>query len=130
MRTRVLTGVLTLLLALPLSLRAQSVSELLGTWTFDRETPRGAITHTVTFTIDPVDEELTATMTTPWGETEMETVSFLEGVLTFTFEAPGPGGRGGDPDRTYQGTLEGDRIQGEMEGPRGGAPVVLTRVNG
>jgi len=121
---------LALVAAVPAALAAQSTDDILGQWTFQRETPRGTMTHTVTLTLE--DGTLAGTVDTPRGEIDLQDVSFSEGVLTFSMAVPGGrgGGGGGQPDRvrTFRGTLDGDEIAGEMETPRGAQPLALKRV--
>lgn len=123
-------GALALLLGLPAALAGQNGDPLLGQWTFERESPRGTMTHTLTLTIE--DGALVGRMETPRGPMELTDVAFDEGVLSFTMPAPGRrGGQGGGGDRpppTFRGTLDGDEIAGEVETPRGGQALVLRRV--
>lgn len=143
----------SLLLALPLA--AQSADDLAGSWTFEQETPRGTMVHTLTFVLE--DGTWVGTMATERRSFDLEDVAFEDGRLSFSFEAgppPGRGGRaGGGPGgggqgqrgqgppqgggsdggtqlRTFEGVLDGDAITGEMEGPRGGMALVMSRKAG
>jgi hypothetical protein len=142
----VLVVALSAVTALPLA--AQSVGDLAGSWTFDAETPRGAMTHTLTFAME--DGVWVGTMRNERRSFTLQDVVFADGRLTFAFEAgppPGRGGQGGggqgqpgqgsrpqdsggerpSQKRTFEGVLNGDEITGEMEGPRGSMALVLSR---
>ena len=139
MRRLLPPGLVALLLALPLG--AQSPDALDGPWTFEQETPRGTVTHTVTFTLD--EEGWMGTMTTDRCSFDLQEVALHEGQVSFSFPAGPPSRRGvcprtspappeGDGTRSpvrasFEGVLEGDRITGEMTGPRGSRPLVLIR---
>jgi hypothetical protein len=129
-RSLLAVGAFLALVAAPATLAAQTTDDILGQWTFQRETPRGTMTHTVTITLQ--EGTLVGAMDTPRGELDLQDVSLEDGVLTFSMAAPGGrrGGGGGQPDRvqTFRGTLDGDQIAGEMETPRGAQPLVLKRV--
>lgn len=154
-------------LAIALPLGAQSAADgstddpssdgLAGSWTFEQETPRGTMTHTLTFAIE--DGAWVGTMVNERRSFELEEVVLEDGQLTFSLPMgppPGRGGqgrqggrqgqsrqqsggedaspsRGGDgerPSAVFQGVLDGDAITGELEGPRGRTEVVLTRTEG
>ena len=121
--------ILALTLATAAPLRAQDFA---GEWELTRETPRGTMTQTLTLT--RADDGWTGTMAFMQRTFELKEVKVEGDVLTFTMEMGPPEGRGGPPGRergpmiqTFQGTLEGDEIKGEMKGPRGPMPMVLTR---
>ena len=137
MRTLLPAGLVAMLLAAPLG--AQSPDALAGDWTFEQETPRGTVVHTVTFALE--DAGWVGTMATEWCSFDLDDVAFDQGRLTFSFPAGPPPRRGECPgmgapprdgdrpasERTFEGVLEGGRIDGEMKGPRGSRPVVLVR---
>ena len=124
---------LILLLALAfLPAAPVQAQDFAGEWELTRETPRGTMTRTLTLT--RTDDGWAGTMSFMQRTLELKDVKVQGNVLSFTMEVGPPEGRGGPPGRergsmaqTFQGTLEGDEIKGEMEGPRGPMPVVLTR---
>lgn len=124
---------LFLLLALALLPAAPvQAQDFAGEWEMTRETPRGTTTRTLTLT--RTDEGWTGTMSFMQRTLELSDVKIEGNVLSFTMEVGPPEGRGGPPGRqrgtmaqTFRGTLEGDSIDGEIEGPRGPMPMVLTR---
>lgn len=150
--------VIALAAATALPLAAQSPEGLTGSWTFDAETPRGTMTHTLTFAME--DGAWVGTMANERRSFELQDVVFVDGRLTFAFEAgpppvrggqggrgqggagagqgqrgqrPPPQGREGDrpsQQRTFEGVLGGDEITGEMEGPRGSMALTLSRREG
>ncbi|HSG46261.1 MAG TPA: hypothetical protein VLA43_00475 [Longimicrobiales bacterium] len=119
---------MTLVLAAAAPLRAQDFA---GSWEMTRDTPRGTMTQTLTLARD--GDAWTGTMTFMRREIELKEVKVEGNVLTFTLEMgpppDAPGGRG-PMIQTFRGTLEGDEINGEMEGPRGPMPMVLKRKQG
>lgn len=127
-RTAPLLLSLTLALTAAVPLRAQDFA---GSWEMTRETPRGTVTQTLTLARD--GDAWAGTMTFMRREIELKEVKVEGNVLTFTLEMgpppDAPGGRG-PMIQTFRGTLEGDEINGEMEGPRGPMPMVLKRKEG
>lgn len=119
---------MTLVFAAAAPLRAQDFA---GSWEMTRDTPRGTMTQTLTLARD--GDAWTGTMTFMRREVELKDVTVEGNVLTFTLEMgpppDAPGGRG-PMIQTFRGTLEGDEINGEMEGPRGPMPMVLKRKQG
>ena len=119
---------MTLVLAAAAPLRAQDFA---GSWEMTRDTPRGTMTQTLTLARD--GDAWTGTMTFMRREIELKDVKVEGNVLTFTMEMgpppDAPGGRG-PVVQTFRGTLEGDEINGEMEGPRGPMPMALKRKQG
>lgn len=108
-------------------LRAQDFA---GSWEMTRETPRGTMTQTVTLARD--GDAWTGTLSMMQREMRLKDVKVEGNVLTFTMEMAPPPGRGGAGERapmvqSFRGTLEGDELRGEMQGPRGAMPVVLRR---
>lgn len=144
MRTLLAAGLAALTFAIPLG--AQSAADLVGSWTFDQETPRGTVTHDLTFTTN--DDGWVGTMSTERCSFDLENVAFEDGRLTFSFEAGPASGRGCQaaqcpggpcrrasgaeplPARSFEGVLDGDEIRGEMDLPRGQVAVVLRRAAG
>jgi len=119
---------MTLVFAAAAPLRAQDFA---GSWEMTRDTPRGTMTQTLTLARD--GDAWTGTMTFMRREVELKDVKVEGNVLTFTLEMgpppDAPGGRG-PMLQTFRGTLEGDEINGGMEGPRGPMPMVLKRKQG
>lgn len=116
-------------LALPVSLSAQ---DFVGQWELTRETPRGAMTQIVTIVKEGDGYAGTVVMRQteiPLEDVTVEgdTISF---VMNLTMGGRGGGGQTRTMTQSFRGTLDGDVIQGEMEGPRGTNPVTLTRVEG
>lgn len=115
--------------ALPQSLVAQDFS---GQWELTRETPRGTMTQILTLVRD--GDGYTGTMTMRDNEIALEDVTVEGNTLSFTmtlaFGGRGGGGQERSMTQSFKGTLDGDVIEGEMEGPRGANPVTLTRVKG
>jgi len=126
-------GLVPLLLAgallAPAPLAAQDFA---GSWEMTRETPRGTMTQTLVIARD--GDGWKGTMTFMEREIDLKDVKVEGNTLTFTMEMgppPNAGGGGRGPmSQTFKGTLEGDEIQGEMDGPRGPRPMVLTRKKG
>jgi hypothetical protein len=123
-----------LFLSLTLALSAAApvaAQDFAGSWEMTRETPRGIMTQTLTLARD--GDAWTGTMTFMRREIALKEVKVEGNVLTFTMEMgpppDAPSGRG-PVVQTFRGTLEGDEITGEMEGPRGPMPMVLTRKKG
>lgn len=138
MRTTAFAALAAALLALPV--HAQSGDALAGSWTMEHETPRGTMTQTLTFALE--DGVWAGTMANDRRSFDLQEVSFEDGRVTFSVEMGPPPGRGmrggrgpgGDGERsmvaTFEGVLDGDEIRGEMDGPRGDMPLVLTRKSG
>ncbi|MDT8341594.1 MAG: hypothetical protein RQ751_08785, partial [Longimicrobiales bacterium] len=80
-------------------------------------------------------EAWTGTLAIMGREVALKDVKVEGSRVSFTMEfgpPQGAGGRGpgGPIVQTFTGTLEGDEIRGEMEGPRGAQPMVLKRREG
>lgn len=121
----VLAALVVVLLFIPIPLSAQDFG---GRWEMTRETPRGTMTQVLTLEQD--GEEWSGTMTFMQREVALTNVQVDGDRLTFTLELPmrRPGGGGGGAiEQRFTGTLKGDEISGEMEGPRGAQPMVLKR---
>ena len=108
-----------------------SAQELAGRWEATRETPRGEMVQTLI--LQQEEGVWTGTLSLMRQEMEIKEVKVEGNQVTFTMELAGRG-RGAQAPRTitqtFRGTLEGDEIKGEMEGPRGPMPLVFKRVKG
>ncbi|MDT8368833.1 MAG: hypothetical protein RQ745_06470 [Longimicrobiales bacterium] len=134
--------------AMPAASQSAEFGALLGAWEMQRETPQGQMmTIRVTFVAE--GDSVVARVgegdaLIPLGRVEFdgETVRFpIEmralmagrgGRGARTGAAGPPSGRGGGemPTFTYEGRLDGDRIVGGLETPRGAQEFVLERVRG
>lgn len=123
----VLSALVVALLSIPIPLSAQAFE---GRWEMTRETPRGTMTQVLTLERD--GEAWSGTMTFMQRDIALKDVQVEGDRLTFTLELPmrRPGGGGGEAvEQRFTGTLKGDEISGEMEGPRGAQPMVLKRAS-
>ena len=120
-----MTAAAVALLVLPSSVAAQ---EFEGRWEAEQETPRGTMTQTLTLSRD--GDEWSGTLSFMRREAELTQVEVEGARITFTVELEmrGPRGGGGTVAQTFKGVLEGDRITGEMEGPRGARALEFVRV--
>ncbi|HUP22195.1 MAG TPA: hypothetical protein VNB06_04570 [Thermoanaerobaculia bacterium] len=101
------------LAAVPVAAAAQSPAA--GTWTLDLDFQGNAVT--VTMVITETDGKLGGTWTTPRGAAELESVTVEDGklVASWTREVQGQ-----SASLSYEGTIDGDTITGQMVTPMGG----------
>jgi hypothetical protein len=93
----------------------QAQEEVLGSWEMSFETGRGSFTQTFAFAME--EGELTGTVESQMGTTELTNVSFEDGTLTFDVTR----NFGGNSfTQSYTATVDGDEMTGTIEGGRGG----------
>ena len=102
-------------MALPTSLLGQEYGSLLGIWEMTMETPRGPVTQVFSFT--DADGDLSGTVSSRMGESNMENVSFEEGKVTFQVVR---NFRGNSMTQTFTASVEGNELVGTLSGRRGG----------
>ncbi|KPJ90878.1 MAG: hypothetical protein AMS18_09805 [Gemmatimonas sp. SG8_17] len=115
-------AVLALMMALPV--QAQDV-DVTGKWETTRETPRGTMTTTFTFVQE--GSELTGTVGSQRGDSEITNGSIEGNKISFTLVMT-MGDR--TMEMVYSGTVEGDTITGTMQTPRGEQPWTAKRASG
>jgi hypothetical protein len=127
---------LTLLLAAAaLSAAPASAQNLSGTWQISSEGPRGAVSQTLT--LQQSGSTLTGTVTfAPGGRGgggggAPQAVAISNGTVegaSFRFTVSIDLGGRGSVEQSFSGTYEGDFMEGNIEGGRGGArPFMGTR---
>ena len=109
------------LAALPLAASAQSPAA--GTWELQMEFQGTPVT--VTMVITEAAGKLDGTWTTPRGTSEFDSVAFENGKLLAKWKRDIQGQM---VELSYEGTIAGDAITGQMVSPRGPAPVNGKRV--
>ena len=100
--------VLSVVLALPLSLMAQQVS-VSGEWELTAQTRNGDVTWKVVFTQE--GESLTVAMTGPRGGETKGTGTLKETTIAWTVKVATPRG---ELEMAYKGVVEGDTMSGEV----------------
>ncbi len=103
-----LPPVLSVVLALPLSLMAQQVS-VDGEWELVIQTRNGDVTWKVVFTRE--GESLTVAMTGPRGGEAKGTGTLKEKTIAWTVKVATPRG---ELEMAYKGVVEGDTMSGEV----------------
>ena len=103
-----LLPVLSVVLALPLSLAARQVS-VSGEWELVVQTRNGDVTWKVVFTQE--GEALTAAMTGPRGGETKGTGTLKETTIAWTVKVGTPRG---ELEMAYKGVVEGDTMSGEV----------------
>jgi hypothetical protein len=98
--------------ALPLA--ASAASPAAGTWELSMDLQGNAVPATLTIT--EVDGKLGGTWSTARGTSELSSVSFDDGKLVAKWTRDF---QGQSVELTYEGTISGDAITGQMVSPRG-----------
>ena len=109
------------LAALPLAASAQSPAA--GTWELQMDFQGTPVTATMVITEDA--GKLDGTWTTPRGTSEFDSVAFENGKLVAKWKRDIQGQM---VELSYEGTIAGDAITGQMVSPRGPAPASGKRV--
>jgi hypothetical protein len=113
-RRQIVLGSLLVLAAVSLPGPVLAQSPAAGTWALQLDFQGNLVD--VTMVVTEVDGKLGGTWTTPRGTVAFESVTFSDGklVTSWTREAQGQ-----SATVTYEGTIAGDAITGEMVTPRG-----------
>ena len=103
---------------------AAHAADLVGVWTVTSEGRDGPRTSELTIRQD--GDAYAGTIKGERGEMEIATINFDADKSTFDFVVTMEG-RFIDIDVTYQGTVSGDAIEGNIDTPMGSAPFTGTR---